>query len=345
MAKQQEWKVYYSGNFWGHDKGERRCREIVIEKSFEWEEQKWRIPSIYICPKGLVIDFCVEVPAKEVRDFIKRWYLQSEVGHDYTDEEYQQIEADNPLGLHIRPTAYVNGKKLKTDHGSSVSWNPCLTDGMSGEMEAREALEYYRCDPAKGWIFMRYAFRWETRNRAIHEIKLTLKQDPMSVAGPHFCTESGDECFEFIHPVTAKKHRLTVTAFEQGELPDNPLSDHYREWKNMEWPRKYMQMQYTLDPDLSNQEVSVVDCVRCDQPREKVSGEIVGGIGAAASVSVIGGADGPVSVFVCGKSAKSTHLACSSPRFEWVDKVEWRMIFNQTARKEKEIWVVKEEPA
>ena len=73
MAKQQEWKVYYSGNFWGHDKGERRCREIVIEKSFEWEEQKWRIPSIYICPKGLVIDFCVEVPAKEVREFIKRW--------------------------------------------------------------------------------------------------------------------------------------------------------------------------------------------------------------------------------------------------------------------------------
>lgn len=40
----KEWEVYFDGNLWGHKKGGSRCREIPVEKTFYWGEEKWRIP-------------------------------------------------------------------------------------------------------------------------------------------------------------------------------------------------------------------------------------------------------------------------------------------------------------
>jgi Na+-transporting methylmalonyl-CoA/oxaloacetate decarboxylase beta subunit len=51
---------------------------------------------------------------------------------------------------------------------------------------------------------------------------------------------------------------------------------------------------------------------------------------AAGSVSVIGGANGPTSVFIAGKSKDPTsnrRCAVSSLHYQDVEQVEWRMIF------------------
>lgn len=376
MAK-KEWKVYFGGNFWGHEKGERRCREIVVEKNFTWEGQNWRVPSVYTCPRGVVIDFCVEVPAGEVRAFMEKWNLDGGERGDYTDEEYQQLDAENPLSFHAVPTVYVNGKKLQTDHGESVSWHPCLPDGVEEEPETREVLEHYACDPAQGWIFIRYAFRWtdpaadnackesefvpterkRTRTPAIRDMKVILKENKTPVAGEHFCVECaenggavGEEQL-FIHPVTGERHVLSVAALERAELPKSPVwhcekenEEHGRWMESVEWPRKYIQMQYVLTPELTNQEISVVDCARSDQPRKRAGvneGQASDdGSVRAAAVSVIGGADGPTSIFLGGKGEQNTHLACSAPRFEWAEQVEWRLIFYKKGRENKEVKIV-----
>lgn len=39
--KRKEWKVYFSGNLWGHEKGEQCGREIPVGKMFRWGEEKW----------------------------------------------------------------------------------------------------------------------------------------------------------------------------------------------------------------------------------------------------------------------------------------------------------------
>lgn len=62
-------KVYYSGNFWGGHKFEHPGKEIPVRKEFMWGGLKWHIPAIYACSKGLVIDFCVEIPQKRIEKF------------------------------------------------------------------------------------------------------------------------------------------------------------------------------------------------------------------------------------------------------------------------------------
>jgi len=54
-----EWKVYFDGNFWMHHRRERAGKEIPINKQFVWEDEVWMIPAMYVCAKGLVIDFCL----------------------------------------------------------------------------------------------------------------------------------------------------------------------------------------------------------------------------------------------------------------------------------------------
>ena len=34
-------------------------KSLRTEKEFEWAGHEWRIPAVYSCGKGLVIDFCM----------------------------------------------------------------------------------------------------------------------------------------------------------------------------------------------------------------------------------------------------------------------------------------------
>ena len=65
--KLPQWKVYFDGNFWGHHGRERAGKEIPICKQFTWGDKVWHIPAIYSCSKGLVVDFCVQIPAEPIR--------------------------------------------------------------------------------------------------------------------------------------------------------------------------------------------------------------------------------------------------------------------------------------
>ncbi len=40
-----EWKVYFSGNFWGHDGKDRAGMEVRIDKQFDWAGCHWVIPA------------------------------------------------------------------------------------------------------------------------------------------------------------------------------------------------------------------------------------------------------------------------------------------------------------
>lgn len=63
-VRAEEWIVTYDGGFWRNEGN--AGIEIPIQKSFCWGEEKWYIPAVYICDKGLVIDY-VEVENVEIR--------------------------------------------------------------------------------------------------------------------------------------------------------------------------------------------------------------------------------------------------------------------------------------
>ena len=101
-----------------------------------------------------------------------------------------------------------------------------------------------------------------------------------------------------------------------------------------DFPKHYTSMKYTLCPDISGRFFSVRDCCEGDQPRpiketrEKTLFEPTAT--NAASIGIIGGADGPTAImFSHGSGSAEMHIACSSCHFEPAKTVEWQPVFRE----------------
>lgn len=318
------WKVYFEGNFWGGSgRGERAGEEKTLNKNFYWQDETWTIPAIYTSSKGLIIDFCLQVPPERISAFMDKWNLSADDnGGDYTDEQRMQIEAENPLAVDINPKVVLNGIELTGSHGSGLSWNPCLAEGKSPE--AWSVIQHYELDPEQGYMIWRQAFLWKTKRRPqIKTLSLRVERERVSIPGPHFQVSLPGEQFEFVHPSTGKRHTLTVQDNKQQELS----GEHFNN-PNLEFPRHFTMMSYTLSPDLADQAFTITDSVRGDRPRHKqVDSRAPQTTGDVGCVAILGGSDGPNAIFFVQESQGKLRAACSSMHFKSVQEVEWRMIF------------------
>ena len=97
----EEWKVYFDGSFWGHHGRERAGREVPVQKWFSWAGRDWFVPSVYLCAKGIVIDFCMRAEASALRGFMKKWGIdpESDESINFTRDEREQMEREHPLSL------------------------------------------------------------------------------------------------------------------------------------------------------------------------------------------------------------------------------------------------------
>jgi len=327
-----EWKVTYDGGLWGQQG--RAGKEIAINKEFEWGGQRWLIPAIYTCGKGLVMDICMEAEPDEIRAFIEKWDLLHEEEHRYSNEETQQMEQDNPLNVDFRPRILLNGKPLCNEQGSGSVWIPasCLGEGVQCEHDSLRVLEHYGLDTSKGWLIRRCSFAWATAKKpTIKSLTLTLERELTDIPGVSFAVPAVGESISFTHPVTGNEHTLTVHEYEQNELNTRHFSD-----AGMEYPTNHHVMSYSLSPDLPNLSFMIRDCAEGDSPRiKKPNPNEFAPIcfDSAASIGIIGGADGPTAVFVTGVAANrdqpKLHAVCSSLHFEPVDEVEWQITFRE----------------
>lgn len=359
MAETQEWNVYFEGNFWSRrEKGE-TCREIPVKKEFLWSGDRCCIPAIYICSQGLVVDICREIPTEKIGDFLKKWGML-ETEPDFSEEERRQIERENPFTWEFRPHIFVNGKELEQGQGCSTSWNPWL----QGETPETSIMKHYSLDMQQGWTIWRYAFSWGiengnkellSQNVDVRNLCIKLQAYPEEVPGPHFTVEKeGDEIY-FCHPISGEEHVLKVVELGAESLKKEALEDLEESRKSsrkcrgacevseepLEWPTHFKQLKYIVTPELLNEKFRIFDCAESDAPRRKANavGASLQGNGQkeykAASIGIIGGADGPTSVFIAGKGSEpQVHLAFSAMHFEPVSQVEWRMVFYEKLRED-----------
>ena len=317
-----EWKVYFKGSFWGHSGREHAGREIPLNAQFEWAGHLWVIPAAYSCSKGLVVDYCMRTEAENIRSFMEKWNLNpdNDSYENFTREQQLQMELENPLCIEFKPQLELNGKPLKTSHGCSVSFNPCLPEGMFQELEAKWALEHYELDASYGWMIFRAAFPWSGRHRPeIKPFSLTMEQSPCCVPGPHFTPHASGDTFTFSHPVNGTEYTLTVRELEQQSIPQNRIgSDRWM------YPTNFIAMSYTLSPEPDN-DVFVRDCAESDKPLQK---ELCNAYLESETLDIIGGADGPTAIMVGGLAEENLRVACSALHFApVVDDIEWCMEF------------------
>lgn len=324
-----EWAVYYDGSFWGHSGKDKAGEEVPVGKWFEWAGREWVIPAVYVCAKGLVMDFCMRAEPEKIRAFLDHWQLDPETEQDreFTQEEQMQIDLDNPLSFDIRPEVVVNGRRLTASHGSGI----CYIPGMRREFDRQQerVVGHYHLDPEQGWTISRWSFPWVTsRKPAIRELSVTMRQERRNIPGPHFTANQPGDTFTFDCPVTGQRHTLTVQDVQADEVPSK------RDFMpGMEFPTHYRMMRYTITPELPDGAVQVFDCAESDQPRriEPVPPENPYQPQATncCSIGIIGGADGPTAIMVGVPEQGNVQAACSSLHFEPVEQIEWRLVFRE----------------
>lgn len=318
-------KVYFNSNYWGKHTREHAGNEIPVNREFLWADRLWRIPAVYSCAKGLVVDLCVKVPSEKIEAFIKRWNIDQGIS-ELTLEEHEQLDRENPLEIDFDLEASINGKESRKSRGCAISWIPY--DGMREQNEdiQEELMNYYACDRSFGWRFIRAYFPWNTvRKPKLKTISFLFKERPAAYQGEHFVTEDFKEEMreiEFTHPVSKQKHKLLLLQCEGNTIPEESL----RLREDMYMPDTYKALTYSVIPDLPQREFQIRDCARGDKPRIKENSTASSGF---SSVGIIGGADGVSAIFIAGKASndQKKYAACSSLYFDPVPKVEWRMVF------------------
>ncbi len=321
-------------------------KEILIQKNFTWEDEKWKIPAVYKCPEGLAADFILCIPLKKAKQYFEKWNDVRRIS-ELTNEEFEEMERDNPFSMNFSLDAWINGEKYHAENMFGLGYHPlkneCREGGKEeGSMEeaycdedALRLMEVYQCDKNNAYYFIRAYFPWE-KIPEIEHLSFCMEPNYVSYSGGHFYTKLGDEGkeIEISHPVTGKKYRIRIVSCKQGILSANDFGID----KDMEYPNHYFEIEYTVDPKISRMEFQVQDCKNSDQPvRRKDSMNGKEGK-SSASISIISGCDGPTSIFLAGKSGNAkTHAALSSLCFHTIDKTEWRTIFHVKERKAKRI--------
>ena len=247
------------------------------------------------------------------------------------------------MNVDLMPELSLNGKQLEWSGSSGMTYIPVsvmsgvpagsvpvpATDcseyesqpEICGDEEAYAWVMHYNLDALKVWSFHRIYFAWDTvRKPKISSMQLRLKTEPRRVYGKTFGPLKPGERAELVNPKTMEQYTLTVLDLKPVEVPKFPVT-----MRGMKYPRCCMQMNYKLEPELAQNRFSLHDCAEGDQPVMK--GDKVA---ASTSISVIGGADGPTSIFLAGKLDRKEEgqIARSALHFEPVEDVVWQPVFS-----------------
>jgi hypothetical protein len=84
------------GGFFSSESRQRPGREVAVGKRFTWEGQTWRVPSLYLCPAGLVVDLCLEADAEQVGAYRAKWAAVQEKRR-LSRVLREQMEAGEPV--------------------------------------------------------------------------------------------------------------------------------------------------------------------------------------------------------------------------------------------------------
>ena len=324
--RKEDWKVYFNGSLWGHHGRERAGREVPVQKWFRWAGRDWFVPSVYVCARGVVVDFCLRAEASALRDFMEKWGIdpESDTSAQFTRDERAQMERERPLGLDFSPSLILNGRKLCTSHGCSVIFLP---EQPGFCIDAEPAMAHYGLDRAYGWSIRRAAFPFVTKRAPkIRSLAVTMTADEVCVPGPRFRADRAGDTFAFSYCGTG--YTLTVQEVEPQELPRERMSLDPR----FDYPTHFTAISYTLTPEPPERSIFVEDCAEGDRPRE-IKREAAFFAPEAQNdfcIGIIGGADGPVAIAVGEAAQGKLRTACSALRFAAADHADWRVGFRET---------------
>lgn len=289
------WSVSFDGGF-GCSSEDIGC-EKKLNVDFSWGGRTWHIPAMYLCEQGLVVDICMEAEPEAVRAAM--------VQHS------EGACSENPLEPDFRAHIAWNGQKLPAAHACSMVYWPavCFPEETCQEADVLRFMEHYQLNPERVWLLHRAAFRWKgTDASETLSCTLRMEQRPQRVLGKPFSTPPVGKSVSVCHPISNQVYTLTVQELSWQTLCDG-VSNVLLMW-------------YTLSPDDKKPPFSLVDGTPDEEPMNDAGSDLP----EAATIGIIGGADGPTALVLSGVSSTS-HAACSAVRRETIDTAQWQPVF------------------
>lgn len=222
-------------------------------------------------------------------------------------------DAHGPMD--IRPSIALNGDLIRYSVGSSTCY---YAENEYNEDEAVTFVSSYGLDPKADYMFSRWFFPWVTTLKPIiTELRIQMIAEPRPISAGNFMIQQGESA-KLTHPLTHDVYTLTALSIEQKTMGKRAFGI-----SNYEMPQNMTVMKYAVSPDTGNSLI-VTDAEPGDNPRPRSAHFGMGSM--AATIGVIGGADGPTTLYM--NNDKNTHVACSALRFEKSSRpVKWHAEF------------------
>ena len=308
-SEQAGWQVFFEASFSPKPDGRRPGRELPLNRTFLWDGASCRIPSVYLCEEGLVLDVLLQADTDAVKAWIERWGLtpETETG-DLSPEQEMRIQNENPLHRDFSPAVCLNGQRFKFAEGCSFVWLSLFPEHADSDWAA--VRDHYRLDPACCWAVHRFTFRSPVQR--MESLSVTLTPEKIELPGPHFTAAAPGDTIRFTGPA-GTAHTLTVQCCEKQTLAQS---------QNDGWiyPQHFVALDYTVTPPLSREEFKVVDSSHGDQARK---GSYVGA-GPSGVIGIIGAAH---AVALLTPQDVEVMTAASSLYFDPPEQIEWRIVF------------------
>ncbi len=316
--------VWWESGLYGFRGKGKPAVKLSLHQSFSWENQSWLIPAAYVCSKGLILDLCMTPDIHTVRQFLD---CAMEAG----EEDAERLDAMNPLCPDFTVEVTMGKHILTEKRGSgAVYLPPDVSCQGETDITGTKVVERYQLDSTRPWVIRRLCFPWVTaKTPKITSFTGKFLYRPTRLFAEAFVTPEPGKSVIFAHPHTEQEYQLTCLNLLE-ETVDMPVQN------GMEMPTKLWKMEYTVEPPCEN--MTIVAVGKGDKPRKLPGTESVAFTGTAV-VGIIGGADGPTSVFVSSHKEKTAQCktAFSQLYFVLPENPRWQPVFREKLVQDKEI--------
>lgn len=228
-------------------------KEFPINKAFSWDAEEWKILSLYLGEKGMIVDICKWVDLKQLKIFHDKWGKYRKQGLDaLSNEQYQELCEDRrPFNMDFGLTLKIDNQTFRCNCYCFNMFDVIMPEENDDDIH-KIGIHYGLSNELPWMIFQgeipynsKDNVRLEISDLQNADIKLTLTPDDTEVYGePLDIKEAGQE-FSIIHSVTKKEYLLKIKKIEWER---HNLSDE----------RKYsLEITYTLTPDLGDEEFAL----------------------------------------------------------------------------------------
>lgn len=306
-------KIYYNSSIWSKGKGLRGLAQRT-NWQFEYVGTKRYIPVIYRFSKGIVFDIITILDETKLHKFFEKYET---IEKTLTPLQQRCVEQEHPYQAVPIKEIWINGKQVESGYSSSGIMSIPWVQQDHELTLVRKAYSFILKDTAC-FACKRFCVPYPKTDSKIQKLLRFLRLDkvnriklstyPVKYFFPldiHFemsvAEKQKEVCFN--HPVTGIKHTLYFQSVESMKIPIEVGTN---------CSFYIMQSMYEIEPALPQGDVlQFGSSIQYTKPPDDEFSPT-----SASSIGIIGGSDGPTSIFIGGLNGPPLHSCFSVPSFQ-----------------------------